>query len=214
MGDECGRVKFPMKAVDKGEDLLAPTRAFLVGLNLTEVEKDKPDGKGTDGFEERPFTGATKTPYSFQVIYAGTLQFSRSAAKIVAYFGGATVIVGALGAAWNSSDTPLQIAFVGGTALVIAALAIALAVIVRSDVQARATAQAAEYHARGDVAVAFLNTCRQDTDQHTPQHFLKIKGNSGWKLVDSFEKSNGAIRVRLHSGGSVDADEVAELDHT
>lgn len=43
----------------------------------------------------------------------------------------------------------------------LAALFISLAIIVRSDVQARATAQAAEYEARARIASVFMQTAER-----------------------------------------------------
>lgn len=168
-------------------DLLGPTEDFLRGLNVLEGDPATPNEK-ENSFN--PFAQAT-TPYSLQVITAGSLAFSQQGARIVTGLGGITVILAAIKGIWYSSGTGERVAFIGGAAIVLAALLVSLAIIVRSDVQARSTAQAAEYAARAEIASAFLQTVERaqlDSAVSTQRYWLRTNTMQAWQAVDHFEK--------------------------
>ena len=105
--------------------------------------------------------------------------------------GGITVVLAAIKGIWYSSGTGERVAFIGGAAIVLAALLVSLAIIVRSDVQARSTAQAAEYAARAEIASAFLQTVERaqlDSAVSTQRYWLRTNTMQAWQAVDHFEK--------------------------
>ena len=132
-------VSWPGKpAAATGSDLLQPARDFLQGVGLLENATDAQAQTEPTEKPFNPFTPST-TPYSLQVITAGTLAFSREAAGIVSSLGGVTVILAAIKGIWFSSSNSERVTFIGGAAVVLAAVFVSIAIIVRSDVQAGAS---------------------------------------------------------------------------
>jgi len=174
-------------------DLLKPTKDLLEGVAVLESEDDISTASGSAPPKDQPFNpfSTTTTPYSLQVITAGTLAFSRQAGKIVTALGGSAAILAGIKAIWFTSSGTEMATIIAGAAVVLAAVFIALAVIVRSDVQARATAQAAEYDARARIASAFLQTAERAQPGSTPaatrKYWLKQAGSQAWLEVDHFE---------------------------
>ena len=125
------------------DDVAAPLKQLLRDLALLEDEApgDVTLRKGT--------------PESLQVIRAGALDVTKVWTSIT----GAAGLAGAvttLGAAWKAAPDNLQITLVGGASVILAATAIAIALIIRSDVAGRATTTAALYRSRAQVSNAFL----------------------------------------------------------
>jgi hypothetical protein len=179
------------------DNLLGPTQELLRGLAVLE---DEQAGAGANEHENsfNPFSAAT-TPYSLQVITAGTLAFSQQAAKIVTGLGGAAAILAAIKGIWFSSGSAEQVAFIGGAAVVLAALFVSLAIIVRSDVLARSRAQAAEYAAREHIASTFLQAAERaqaNLTARTGKYWLRTTTAQGWQAIDHFEVGgNGLVAV-------------------
>jgi len=183
-------------------DLLGPTKDLLEGVAVLEGVADIKDASGTAAPKDRPFKpfSTSATPYSMQVITAGSLAFSQQAAKIVTALGGSAAILAAIKAIWFTSGSAERAAIIAGAAAVLAAVFISLAIIVRSDVQARATAQAAEYEARARIASVFLQTAGRAQPGSTPaatrKYWLRRAGSQAWLEVDHFEAgANGFIAV-------------------
>jgi uncharacterized protein YaiE (UPF0345 family) len=183
-------------------DLLGPTKDLLEGVAVLEGVADIKDASGTAAPKDRPFNpfSTSATPYSMQVITAGSLAFSQQAAKIVTALGGSAAILAAIKAIWFTSGSAERAAIIAGAAAVLAAVFISLAIIVRSDVQARATAQAAEYEARARIASVFLQTAGRAQPGSTPaatrKYWLRRAGSQAWLEVDHFEAgANGFIAV-------------------
>jgi hypothetical protein len=178
-------------------NLLGPTRDLLQGLSVLEGQQS-----GTKANEQEnsfnPFSPTT-TPYSLQVITAGSLAFSQQGARLVTGLGGVAVILAAIKGIWFSSGNAEKVGFIASAAVVLAALFVSLAIIIRSDVQARSTAQAAEYAAREHIAAAFLRAAelaQADSAAHVTRYWIKTASAPGWQPVDHFDTaSTGLVAV-------------------
>ncbi|MEJ2866392.1 hypothetical protein WCD74_01360 [Actinomycetospora sp. OC33-EN08] len=140
-------VRIPGSAHDaKGSDLAEPAAALAIRLRLLG--------------DEPPPGDKESTPDSVQVIQAGALFFSKSWANWVAGGTTLTALVTAAGGAFVSATTDLsaagQAAFIAGALFVLSAGAVAVAMIVASDVRSRAAATVAQYNARAEIARAFV----------------------------------------------------------
>jgi hypothetical protein len=175
-------------------NLLGPTRDLLRGLAV--LEDDQTGAKANQQENSfNPFSAAA-TPYSLQVITAGSLAFSQQAAKLVTGLGGVAVILAVIRGIWFTSGATEKVGFIGGAAVVLAAVFVSLAIIVRSDVQARSTAQAAEYAAREHIAAAFLQAAERaqaDPVVHVDRYWLKTAAAPGWQAVDHFDTAGAGL---------------------
>src|SRR5260370_9788037 len=124
-----------------------PTKDLFEGVSGLENVSDINTASGSAAPKDQPFNpfSTSTTPYSLQVITAGSLAFSQQAAKIVTALGGSAAILAAIKAIWFTSGSAERAAIIAGAAAVLAAGFISLAIIVRPDVQARATAPTAGY---------------------------------------------------------------------
>jgi hypothetical protein len=184
-------------------NLLGPTRDLLRGLAV--LEDDQAGAKANEQENSfNPFSAAT-TPYSLQVITAGSLAFSQQAAKLVTGLGGVAAILAVIKGIWFSSGAAEKVALIGGAAVVLAALFVSIAIIVRSDVLARSRAQAAEYAAREHIAAAFLRAAERaqaDSAGHVDKYWLKTTGATGWQAVDHFESTGTGFVAVLEDTAS------------
>lgn len=185
-------------------NLLGPTRDLLRGLAV--LEDDQAGAKANEQENSfNPFSAAT-TPYSLQVITAGSLAFSQQAAKLVTGIGGVAAILAVIKGIWFSSGTAEKASLIGGAAVVLAALFVSLAIIVRSDVLARSRAQAAEYAAREHIAAAFLRAAERaqaDSVGHMDKkYWLKTAAAPGWQAVDHFESTGTGFVAVLEGTAS------------
>ncbi|WP_139184627.1 hypothetical protein [Arthrobacter sp. ok909] len=120
------------------------------------------DNALSDGNFQR--TWRADTPESLQLISSGVTKMTKWWLAAVSGVGGVTalisMIVGYVRAATepltNAVGEPVTVAFIAGGSLVLAASAIALAVFVHGDLEARGAAAAAQLAARGNVMAAFL----------------------------------------------------------
>lgn len=187
-------IKWPADAVDpSGADLAGPLRSLLEGLNLLETEDDK---------KKSQEKGNYSTPWSLQVITAGSFQLSKVGTALVATLGGGAAVWAAVKGFWISQHDPDRLAYIGAAALIVSVLAVAIAIIVHSDVMARAQATAAEYDARARSATAFLNTARPVTTR--PRYLIKTRTRNDWQVINAFavNASEGLV-VQLPGGGQV-----------
>lgn len=179
-----------------GSDLLNPSIELL--CNLAVLEPAPESGGNNGATEEKPFSPtASGTLYSMQAITTGTLAFSRKAAKIVVALGGSSAILAAVKAIWFTSTTAETAAVIGGASVILAAAFLSLAIIVRSDLLTRSTAQAAEYEARRQIASTFLQTPERVQGASASQiYWLRRNGARAWQAVDHFEVgANGFVAV-------------------
>lgn len=185
MGDERnGRtVQWPIEAVGDSDDLSNPTRELLTSLGFMAFADDEIESK------------VFGTPYSLQVIKAGSLALTKWWTGIIAGVGGVTGLAALIARPWTVADEPVKIAYVAAAAFLLAAVAVSIAIIVRSDVSARARAAQAEYLGRAQVATGFLEATRTLTP--TPQHWVS-KSSGGAQLAVrglEFDATEGLLFV-------------------
>lgn len=128
-----------------------------LGLALSQLLADlaikgKPDDEQkTDGVTAA-FTG---TPVSVAIIEAGATAASKWWATTLAGLGGAAALWAKLSDFWKDAGAAQGVMVIGAS-IVIAACVLGVAAIMYGDVRARGEGAAAQYHARAEVAVAFL----------------------------------------------------------
>jgi hypothetical protein len=145
-------VQFPGQAQDaKASDLSDPVVRLLQGLSLL-GNKDELTGASS---LSAVFSGP---PQSVAILEAGATAVTKWWSAALGTGITATGVVAAVKGSVFSS-TP-HIALIGEAALVIAAMSLAIAIIVGSDIRGRATGAAAQIRARADVATAFLALAR------------------------------------------------------
>src|SRR5438309_6536230 len=126
MGD---KVRFPGNPQDAAaEDLSAPVTCFLhdTGLLGSSDELAKADGVSAAVFGP---------PQTVAIIQSGSTALAKWWSATLA--GGAVLTAGVAGlkGIWSGEHDPVRIAILGGAAVVLAAIAVALGVIVSSDVK-------------------------------------------------------------------------------
>ena len=121
-----------------------------------------------------------------QVIKSGALSITKTWTKRVTGAGiGVSVVLGGVGsgvAALTDGLTPaIGAALVGGIALVASATALALAIFIKADLDARGAATAARHAGRAEVAAAFLSATAPratvDVDQVATAAVAKIRSD-------------------------------------
>ena len=145
MADE---VQIPSGAVSDGDDLIEPTRTLLRELNILPTDEELADAKGGKAVLFGP-------PQSVALIEAGIT----SATKYWAAGGAALVAIawGSVKAWWAGEELSNQVAAIAGASIVTAALVIAIAYLLASDVRGRAAAAVATIQARERIALAMID---------------------------------------------------------
>jgi hypothetical protein len=139
------KVQIPGDPIDpKGDDVLVPLKDLLEGLNAL----------GTPG--SATGSALTSPAQSVAIIESGATALSKVWTTLVGALGGITAVTAVATRFWNGQQGGTRIAVVAVTGAVIAAVAIALAIIVGSDVRARASGAVAIYDARARIAVKLL----------------------------------------------------------
>jgi hypothetical protein len=146
MGDPA-LTKVPTGAVG-GDDILAPAQALLRGLSILPASSDL-NGNALS-------VAVTGTPDSVSIIEAGGTALSKGFASLIALLGGATAVTTAVTGFWKNETTTVRVTLLGGSAFFLAAAAIAIAVIVASDVTGRAAGAVAQYEARRHIGTTLL----------------------------------------------------------
>jgi hypothetical protein len=137
------------------------------------------------------------TPYSLQVIKAGATALSRRWAVIVAAAGGLPAL-GTILLSWTNilgrqDNAPLvRAAFLVSGSVLLSTVVLAIAIIVKSDVAARAMGTAAQRQAEADIAVASLTSYQYALT--TPSYLVKKRDGTLLK-VDAFKVEGGQLRV-------------------
>lgn len=140
-------IRWPGIAVDRdANDLRAPVEDLLLTTDLLASEEDEKTG-----------VTPTATPYSLQVISAGALALSKIVAAAIAS-GSVAAAAAAVATFYKNEEVPLRVALVAATGVLLASAVFGIAIIVRSDVQARSRGTAAQYAARASVTCGFLTT--------------------------------------------------------
>ncbi|MFC8449371.1 hypothetical protein [Kitasatospora sp. NPDC057223] len=135
------KIKWPGDAVS-GADLADPIAGLLQRLHL--LGDDEP----TDG-------GLLRTPYSVQVLKSGALAVTKVWTGLTA--AGGAAVVGTAWADFDGQGTEVKTAIVAGTALLVAVVALAIAVIVKADVNGRVVATVSRVEAGTAIARDFLD---------------------------------------------------------
>jgi hypothetical protein len=151
------------------DDLAAPTYDLLHKLGLV-GDSDQ--------------TNAKNAPWGLRVITADALAISKYCAAAISALGGTAVVVTAI-KGLRSHPGEMKLAYVGGAVFLCAVVTLTLALVVRSDVRARATATAAQLKGRAQVASVFLS--RAPLPQELV-YYVKESGNSSWTPIDHFER--------------------------
>jgi hypothetical protein len=148
---------------------------ILTCLQLLATDEARNKAAGTVEWDE-------PTPGSVQVIRSGALSITKwwtnASARVGGITGLAAVVAGFINSFFKEIATPVTTALIGGGALVLSATAIALALFVRGDLEARARATAARHTARAEVTSAFLRATaalpQSGTDTPPPAMPLEI----------------------------------------
>lgn len=164
-------------------------------------------GIGEEDAANSKALGRNKTPYSLQVIKAGSTALSRRWAAIVAGAGGLpalwALVQGLTNTLGAQDDAPMvRAAFLLAGSVLLSTAVIAVAIIVRSDVTARAAGTAARAHAEASIAVASLSSYQYAQAAPPPIGPYLLKKNDGTVVqVESFGIANG--NVQIIAGGQV-----------
>jgi hypothetical protein len=142
-------VQIPSEAVSEDEDVRVPVRNLLEDLQLLGGADD--DAKGLDALLRGP-------PESIALIEAGITAASKWWA---AGLGTALVALWAAVAGWwPTQEDPVQVAVVGGAAVVSAALVISIGYLIASDVRGRSSAATATIQARAQLATTMIQAAQ------------------------------------------------------
>jgi hypothetical protein len=156
------RVRWPGDTYDaEGSDLGDPLVSLLEQISLIE----DPSKEVT----------AFKTPDSVQVIRAGATAMSKGWATFIAAGGVGATIVAALQVEWNTAGDTVRVAFMIGMAILLAAISLSIAIIVRADVTSRGRASAARIEARSRFAAEFVGlTSQQQLERRRREELLNV----------------------------------------
>ena len=146
-------LKWPTAAVDlTGDGVPVPLDKLLQSLQLVATDEDRDISTAKSWKAE--------TPASMQVIKSGALGITKNSIAWVGSVGGitgaSTAIAGVLTTFVGDVGEPVTIALMGSAALILSSVAIALALFVKGDLEARGVATAARHQGRADVVSAFL----------------------------------------------------------
>lgn len=196
MDDE---VRWPSRACQHdGRDLGPPTASLLRRLHVLEDEEELQAGLHW------------ATPPSAQVITAGASSLSKWVTSGLTALGGTSVVLAAVTGFWNASPTELRIAYTAAGALLLGILVVAVAMIVRADVTARATATAAEYQARAVIADAFL----RGAAAHRGSEYRLTRTSGEWAPIRdiAYDASVGGLVAITEDGDRVPNSEITGFE--
>jgi hypothetical protein len=195
-------------------DLLQPIKWLAQGLELQRKDEDPPDRFA----DKNVFVQREDTPYSLQLITAGSLRISQQAVKVVTWLGGAGGIAAAVGGFWLNLDLAERLAYVGFGAGMLAVAFLSIAIIVRSDVQARGQAQAAEYEARGRIAATFLSAAcpyPEGAEPPTQRRYWvrsdEMAPGTWTEVVRFIDQGRGRLAACTVDGRTIRKENIAEL---
>lgn len=150
----------------------------------------------------------TVTPYSLEVIRAGETFIAKRWTVWVAAAGGlpalAALVAGVTSNLGIGDPDPLvRAAFVVSGSVLLSTVAIAIAIIVKSDVTGRALGTAAQKQAEANIAVAALSSYQYALT--TPSYLIKKKDGSILK-ADAFKIEAGQLCVSSAGANIPDQD--------
>ena len=189
-------VRFPGNPRDAaGEDLAAPTVALLTGIDLLAKEEDRNKAQGPGALLGSP-------PPSVAIIEAGAASLSKWWSAVLG--AGITLagVTAAVKGVRSAEHDAVRIAIIAGAAVVLAALALAIAIIVSSDVRGRAAGAATQIHARASVATTFLTLSRAPSASSPQQLTTALLVAAALRgsfrvLVDGHQDYEAVTGVRL-----------------
>jgi len=192
-------VQWPTSPVaEKGSDVLDPLTKLLFNLNVLE-------GTDSSGAPLQPTLWST--PYSLQVITAGSTAASKWVGTVIASLGGLSTLLAGLRAFVGTLDDTVKVGWAAAAAACLIATIIGLAIIVRADIAGRAQATAAEYAARRVIAAQFLALARPQS-----QYFVKKPGyNEAFTPVQSFILQGGQIAAKVDESTVLSGSDVEGL---
>ena len=146
-------LKWPVPARDlTGDGVPIRLDKLLQSLQLVATDDDRDTATAKSWKDD--------TPASMQVIKSGALGITKNSIAWVGSVGGVTgavtAITGVLTAFVGDVGEPVTIALIASAALLLSSVAVALALLVKGDLEARGVATAARHHGRAEVAAAFL----------------------------------------------------------
>ena len=193
-------VQWPTSAVgENSNDLLTPLNDLLLNLNV--LEPTDSDG------EPLKKTTPLRTPFSLQLITAGSTTMSKWIGTTIAGLGGASTVLAGIRAFVGGLPDTVKVGWAAAAAGCLIATIIGLAIILRADVSGRAKAAAAEYAARADIAAQFLALARPQS-----QYFVKQPGyNQPFMPVQAFVLKDGQIAVKVDGNTILDGSKVEGL---
>ena len=154
--------------------------------------------------------GPVQTPYSVQEISAGATNLTKVWSSLV---GGAGGIAGAFAffkGLFVGGNTAVQVAAIASGAALLSSVAIGVAVIVRGDVTARATAHAARRHAEAEIVTSALsNYSFSYPPAAPPTGWMVCKKDGTWLQVRKFNFTNDSgLVITTRSGDSLVASQI------
>jgi hypothetical protein len=152
--DKLGKLEWATPASDVPDTDKVPLNELLQGLQLLASDEARTKSSETNASWD------AATPASMQVIKSGSLEITKYATKLVTRAGGGlgvvTAVAGIISSFIDKIGEPVTIALIGSAAVLLSSTAIALALFVKGDLEARGAATAARHQGRADVAAAFL----------------------------------------------------------
>jgi hypothetical protein len=146
--------KWPKPAQDARSDM--GLAQFLACLQLLAKDEDR-ERAATDKSVSK-WSG--ETPASLQVIKSGALAITKTGTKVVAGAGGGaaalSAVLAVIASAVTKAGSPIVICLIASAAFVFSATAVACAIFVKGDLEARGAATAARHAGRSEVTSAFL----------------------------------------------------------
>lgn len=183
-------LRWPVPASDlSGAGVPLSLDTLLQSLQLVGTDEDREAATGKSWGQD--------TPASIQVIKSGALGITKYSIAWVGTLGGVagagTAITGVVTAFTGSVGEPVAIALLASAALILSAVALALAIFVKGDLEARGIATAARHQGRADVAAAFLAATGAMPARTTPPPHTA----DGQALLEELLE---ALQFALHDG--------------
>ena len=192
---------WPTPAIDlSGEGVPIQLDTLLQSLQFVATDEDRKTATAPDQ------TWSAETPASMQVIRSGTLTLTKKSIAWIAGFGGIPGALAAIAAIivpfTGEVGEPVTVTLLGSAALIISAGAIALALLVKGDLEARGVATAARHQGRAEVTAAFFAATAA-----MPTRKAVGKSSSGRTLSDDFFEALRAYpdKVRVTTASKKDA---------
>jgi hypothetical protein len=230
--NELQKLKWPTSARDVPPTDIVPLNTLLQALQFLASDQDRKTATAATSWD-------ADTPASMQVIKSGALQITQTGTKVIAGFGGGAALLSAVAATISgfASDVgePITVTLIASAAVLLSSVAIALALFVKGDLEARGLATAARHRGRAEIAAMFLQTTAAlpaaaapssgPRSASLPDDFLFAAGafpkgirvaTTEWSelvSVDAMRRTgiDRALELRLHNGDWVDVGQVIKF---